>query len=534
MSCWRLAACALACAHSSRSVAAIDASDAFHAARRCSSRDASSVCKPACDSRIVFSSDAECCSNVDVCAPISLADCASASMIACWRLVWSALVCAHSSPSFAAIAASDAFHAARRCSSRDASSVCKPACDSRIVFSNDAECCSNVDVCAPISRAVCASASLIACWRLVWLALVCARSSRSAAAIAASESRHAARRCSSRDASSVCSPACDARIVSSSDAECCPNAAAAVSSARALWPAIVSPACACCASVSRHASDIRCSVASRRVATPSSRSVERCAKVSVNWPSVVRRCSVDASFERCWSASARFQMPATLWVVASKPLDRPSSCRSTACVTVSRSTVISRVSPAIVAAITGCSAAPATRALSAALSCSDCPTDDASRPYACSVRSKKACWLAACCSCSATLRCSSVVIIVCSRSTSAGITSACRCSSRNDSSRRCACECTRSVVAIFASSCCAASMRSRRSSADSSPSIADVATPAIDVPNAKPRPLTGAISDARIASRSVALSSAAPVPLSVTTIPSSVPSIPSSTSRPTR
>jgi hypothetical protein len=55
--------------------------------------------------------------------------------------------------------------------------------------------------------------------------------------------------------------------------------------------------------------------------------------------------------------------------------------------------------------------------------------------YARSVRSKKACWLSIWRSCNAALRASSAVIIVCSRSTSAGITSAWRCSSRNDSSR---------------------------------------------------------------------------------------------------
>ena len=77
-------------------------------------------------------------------------------------------------------------------------------------------------------------------------------------------------------------------------------------------------------------------------------------------------------------------------------------------------------------------------------------------------------------------------------------------------------------------------MRSRRQSADSRPSMAEVATPAIEVPKAKPRPLTGAASEARMACRSVALSSARPVPRSVTTIPRKVPSMPSKTSRPTR
>lgn len=64
--------------------------------------------------------------------------------------------------------------------------------------------------------------------------------------------------------------------------------------------------------------------------------------------------------------------------------------------------------------------------------------------------------------------------------------------------------------------------------------MAEVATPAMDVPNAKPSPLTGAANDARMAPRSVALSSAMPVPRRVTTMPRNVPSMPSNTNRPTR
>ena len=112
--------------------------------------------------------------------------------------------------------------------------------------------------------------------------------------------------------------------------------------------------------------------------------------------------------------------------------------------------------------------------------------------------------------------------------------SAWRCISLKRSSRRHAKEYVRNDVAMHSSSRRAASSRSCRHNADSSPSIAEVATPAIDVPNAKLKPLIGAASEARIAARSVALSSAAPVPRSVVTMPSSVPSIPSSTSRPTR
>ena len=60
-------------------------------------------------------------------------------------------------------------------------------------------------------------------------------------------------------------------------------------------------------------------------------------------------------------------MSATVVVVASKPVDSPSSCRCTACVTVSCNEAVSRARPAIVASMTGCSAAPAARALSATL-----------------------------------------------------------------------------------------------------------------------------------------------------------------------
>ena len=84
------------------------------------------------------------------------------------------------------------------------------------------------------------------------------------------------------------------------------------------------------------------------------------------------------------------------------------------------------------------------------------------------------------------------------------------------------------------SSACAACSRSRRHRADSRPSIADAATPATEVPKASPNPLTGAASDARMACRSVVLSSAMTAPLRVTTMPKKVPSMPSSTSSPTR
>ena len=84
------------------------------------------------------------------------------------------------------------------------------------------------------------------------------------------------------------------------------------------------------------------------------------------------------------------------------------------------------------------------------------------------------------------------------------------------------------------SSSCAATILSRRLTADIKPSMAEVATPATDVPNDRPRPLMGAANAERMACKSVVLSSANTAPLSVTTIPRKVPSMPSITSRPTR
>ncbi|KGC91318.1 hypothetical protein DO71_5536 [Burkholderia pseudomallei] len=61
--CWRFAACALVCAHSVPSFAAIEPSESVHVARRCSSRDSSVACRAECDSLIARSSAAVCCSN---------------------------------------------------------------------------------------------------------------------------------------------------------------------------------------------------------------------------------------------------------------------------------------------------------------------------------------------------------------------------------------------------------------------------------------------------------------------------------------
>ena len=64
--------------------------------------------------------------------------------------------------------------------------------------------------------------------------------------------------------------------------------------------------------------------------------------------------------------------------------------------------------------------------------------------------------------------------------------------------------------------------------------MADAATPATDVPNARPNPLMGSASAARIDSRLDETSMADTVPLNVTTMPKNVPSMPSMTSSPTR
>ena len=64
--------------------------------------------------------------------------------------------------------------------------------------------------------------------------------------------------------------------------------------------------------------------------------------------------------------------------------------------------------------------------------------------------------------------------------------------------------------------------------------MAEVATPATEVPKAKPRPLMGSENAARTPAIELEPSSANTAPLSVTTMPKKVPSMPSMTSRPTR
>ena len=59
-------------------------------------------------------------------------------------------------------------------------------------------------VCSEMSRAAWASASQISCWRLAVAAPVCCHSSRSAAAMPASDPVQASRRASSRATRSLC------------------------------------------------------------------------------------------------------------------------------------------------------------------------------------------------------------------------------------------------------------------------------------------------------------------------------------------
>ena len=67
-----------------------------------------------------------------------------------------------------------------------------------------------------------------------------------------------------------------------------------------------------------------------------------------------------------------------------------------------------------------------------------------------------------------------------------------------------------------------------------SPSMAEVATPATEVPKAKPRPLIGSENAARTPAMLFEPSSAKTAPLSVTTMPKKVPNMPSITNRPIR
>jgi hypothetical protein len=64
--------------------------------------------------------------------------------------------------------------------------------------------------------------------------------------------------------------------------------------------------------------------------------------------------------------------------------------------------------------------------------------------------------------------------------------------------------------------------------------MAEVATPATEVPKARPRPLMGSEKAARIPATLLEPSSAKTAPLSVTTMPKKVPNMPSMTSKPTK
>ena len=253
-----------------------------------------------------------------------------------------------------------------------------------------------------------------------------------------------------------------------------------------------------------------------------------------------------------------------------RPVAASCRWRCTASFTVCCNARVPLAISAIVACITGCNAPLAAWAPSATLSCKDCCTEAASATWMASVRAWNAAWLAAWRSwaalpsrsmlvanacrrsapaspwrssvaASACMRspcaapfCSSVAASSCKRSTSVGISAACCCIRSKASSRRCAGVKVRSGPAMAASSARPAAPRSRRQSAASRPSAAAVAMPAIEVPKAKPRPLTGAASESRMACRSLAVSSAMPVPRNVAIMPSKVPSMPSSTSRPAR
>lgn len=270
-----------------------------------------------------------------------------------------------------------------------------------------------------------------------------------------------------------------------------------------------------------------------RDATVSTSVVERCSKAVARRSASACMSDDRLPFDcRCCS-SAVAQLAAAAVVAAPKPALRPSSWRCTAPVTVACIAALSRASPARVASVDGCRAATTARALASTPVFSTFSSTPANCACAASLRSWKALWLATSRSPAAAFCVSIDATIACRRSTRSGINAACCCSRRKDSSRWNACECMCSELPISASSACTTSARSRRHSAASRPSTADVATPAIEVPKAKPRPFTGAASEPRIASMSVALSSARPVPRSVTIMPSRVPSMPSSTSRPT-
>ena len=247
-------------------------------------------------------------------------------------------------------------------------------------------------------------------------------------------------------------------------------------------------------------------------------------------------CSV-AACSRPWScccASVSRQPPATAATAPSRRAVTASSCPCTLPARCCWNCAVSCAMPAIAACTAGCSAAPAARALSLRLRCSVWSTEAASASKAVCALWWKRSWPASSCVCSAWLWRSICAATACSVWATAGSACACCCRVCSVCSRWCASVKPRRWVAMQPSSSCPACRRSRRHSADTRPSMADAATPATEVPNARPRPFTGAASAARMVARSAVLSSACTAPCSVTTMPMKVPSMPSSTSRPTR
>ncbi len=298
--------------------------------------------------------------------------------------------------------------------------------------------------------------------------------------------------------------------------------------------ACCSPARRCSSSVARHCPAICAAAPCSCVPMPSTSAALRCSTVPAAPSSAAVICCASALLA-CWcSASAPCQVRATSALVASKRCVSASSCCCTRWVSASFSAADSRAMPAIAPSTTGCRPALAMRALSARLARSDSSTETASCRYDDSAWPWKASWLASRRSCSDWFCRSMLLTSDCSDSASTGSASAWRRINSKAASRWWVREKGRRCVAMRASSRWPTRRRSRRSSAVSRPSMAEAATPATDVPKASPSPLTGAERELRMADSSVALSSATPVPRSVSTMPMKVPSMPSSTSRPAR
>ncbi|MCY1540178.1 hypothetical protein D9M68_758020 [compost metagenome] len=187
---------------------------------------------------------------------------------------------------------------------------------------------------------------------------------------------------------------------------------------------------------------------------------------------------------------------------------------------------------------TGLMLSLATRALDDRLSLSVCATDWPRPVYAAAASRWNWSCRAVSCSSSCWWRRSTCSMSACNCVTTWGSASAWRCRAAKVWSRFSAAmkaaEKGRSAPAVCCSSARATSVRSRRAMADMRPSMAELATPATEVPKEMPRPLMGAASAPRMAPRSAEPSSANTAPLKVTTMPRKVPSMPSMTSRPMR